>query len=67
MNRREYSPDEIKSALDNAKELEQIATRLGGQTSSYVLTSGQRKESDGQSDTEDAEVVESPLEPISSE
>lgn len=39
---RDYSPEEIKSALDNAKELEAIAGRLDGRDSSYVLTREQR-------------------------
>lgn len=34
---REYSPDEIKSALENARELEQISSRLNGQDSAFVL------------------------------
>jgi hypothetical protein len=39
---REYSPEEIKSALSNAKELEQISQRLEGRDSSYVLTREER-------------------------
>jgi DNA-binding transcriptional MerR regulator len=39
---REYSPEEIKSALSNAKELEAISNRLDQQGSSYVLTKEQR-------------------------
>lgn len=46
---REYSPDEIKSALANAKELEAISSRLGEQGSSYVLT---REERNGAETTE---------------
>ena len=45
---REYSPEEIRSALDNAKELEEIAGRLDKRGSSYVLSKEQRRESDGQ-------------------
>lgn len=39
---REYSPEEIQSALANAKELEQISSRLDASGSSYVLSREQR-------------------------
>ena len=47
---RDYSPEEIRSALDNAKELEEIAGRLDNRGSSYVLNKEQRRESDGQAE-----------------
>lgn len=39
---REYSPEEVKSALENARELESITNRLGSGQSGYVLTREQR-------------------------
>ena len=39
---REYSPEEIQSALSNAKELEAITDRLDNRGSSYVLTNQER-------------------------
>ena len=43
---REYTPEEIESAVSNARELEHIATRLGSGTS-YVLSKDQRSTGDG--------------------
>lgn len=43
-SRREYSPEEIQSALSNAKELEAITQRLDQRGSSYVLS---REQTDG--------------------
>ena len=39
---REYSPEEIQSALSNAKELEAITSRLDNRGSSFVLTHEER-------------------------
>lgn len=58
-SRKEYSPDEIKSALSNAKELEAISSRLNNETSSYVLTTSQRKGvEDAQEGSESTQSVE---------
>jgi hypothetical protein len=61
-HRKEYSPEEIQSALSNARELEAIAGRLSKGTSSFVLDGSKRMGEDESAAPEPAFVVETPEE-----